>query len=102
MPFIQRDESGRVTAVYANAPRDIVVESVGKDHPDLVAFNDAFSARNEANGALKASDDVVTMCAEQGEALPEDWRTYRDALRAILAGTAEGPVPPAPALPTFA
>ena len=101
MPFIQRDVTGRVLAVFANQPRDLEVESVGKDNPDLVAFTAAFALRDQANGALRASDDVVSMCAEHGDALPDDWRSYRIALRAILAGTSDGPLPAAPPLPSF-
>ncbi|WP_407047975.1 hypothetical protein [Methyloraptor flagellatus] len=50
----------------------------------------AVSARRaEALAALAASDIVVLRRAELGLALPEDWRTYRIALRAVVSGAVD-------------
>jgi hypothetical protein len=51
-----------------------------------------------ARDALKASDTTILRCAEAGVPVPAEWKAYREALRAIVAGGA-GPLPERPAFP---
>lgn len=54
--------------------------------------------RAKARAALDASDVTVLRCYEALVDVPEDWRIYRAALRAIVA-SGHGPIPDAPPFP---
>jgi len=54
-----------------------------------------------AQVALTASDVVVTRASEEGVPVPDDWKAYRAALRAIVSGSSDATeVPDPPAKPT--
>lgn len=65
---------------------------------------------NKTNGilaekALVQSDRVVFYCSETGIPVPDEWKTYRDDLRTIIAQQNDPnapfiPLPPIPTLPT--
>jgi hypothetical protein len=55
--------------------------------------------KSAASAALNQSDTVVIRCAEAGVAVPQDWKDYRSALRAIISGTAIVALPVKPAYP---
>jgi hypothetical protein len=53
-----------------------------------------------AKAALDASDIVVLRCCEHGVAVPEEWRSYRAALREIVnCASAATALPPTPEYP---
>lgn len=52
----------------------------------------------DALGALAKSDETVSRCYENAVAVPQEWRDYRNALRAI-ASTGEGVIPTRPEYP---
>ncbi len=54
--------------------------------------------RDRARAALAASDVTLLRCVEQGQAVPEAWAAYREALREVVR-TGEGPVPARPPWP---
>lgn len=62
------------------------------EQPDPVDY------RSEARVALAASDITVLRQVELGQALPQDWIDYREALRDVVR-TGEGPVPARPDYP---
>lgn len=54
-----------------------------------------------ANDALDRSDITILRCAEHGVVVPQEWRDYRTALRAIIAAPSgtPGTLPVRPAFP---
>jgi hypothetical protein len=63
-----------------------------------VAASFAQRPADGARAALARSDVTVLRCVEAGVPVPADWRTYRQALRAVVS-TGVGPVPVAPPYP---
>jgi hypothetical protein len=57
--------------------------------------------QTQARTALDTSDTVVIRCAEHGVAVPDDWKTYRAALRAIISTSAGDPATPLPDRPGY-
>lgn len=60
-------------------------EPVAIDPPPPTADELAVQYRSERDRLLAESDWVVIKAAEVGEAVPEDWRAYRQALRNVPA-----------------
>jgi len=71
--------------------------------PEMTVDEAAAAAARElvaaAQAALDTSDVTIIRCAEAGISVPEPWRTYRDTLRAIVAGRGDGPLPARPDYP---
>lgn len=69
--------------------------------PEAAEFMRRRDLRIGAHEALKVSDTTLLRCVENGVALPAEWRSYREALRAIAGGSdATSPtLPPRPAYP---
>lgn len=61
--------------------------------------------QQSARDALATSDRVVIRCYEDGMMVPDAWRIYRDALRAIAGATVQGdssiPLPTPPDFPVY-
>jgi hypothetical protein len=55
--------------------------------------------KTSAQAALDKSDVTVLRCAEVAVAVPAEWAAYRRALRGIIAGTGQGPLPARPSFP---
>jgi hypothetical protein len=55
----------------------------------------------QAEKAFSETHSVITQFAEEGHPVSEDWRNYRRALRAAIAGTSTDPLPAAPPVPDF-
>lgn len=55
--------------------------------------------KNGAQQALDASDKTVLRCFEKGITLPQEWVTYRDALRSVKSGTSIVALPVRPNYP---
>ena len=68
------------------------------NYEQVIASRAAASWAATARQALEASDRVVLRCYEASIPVPEEWVTYRRALRGIAAGTAAD-YPVAPAYP---
>lgn len=47
----------------------------------------AVDTRVNAKALLAKSDTTVIRCAEHGVAVPQEWKDYRSALRAIVSGS---------------
>ena len=54
-----------------------------------------------AMSALDASDRVIVRCAEHGVTVPDAWKAYRVALRAIASATSGDASQPLPAIPAY-
>ncbi|MDB5839366.1 MAG: hypothetical protein JWQ23_1318 [Herminiimonas sp.] len=66
MPFLQRDSSGQVTALFAEAPAEDA-EFAQSSHPDVVAFLDAGTERvsdEDARRQLAAMDGSMIRVLE--------------------------------------
>jgi len=77
--------------VWRTMPRPMMTA----DEAAAVAARDLVIA---ADTALRASDLTLLRCVEAGVALPQAWRDYRAALRALKSG-GPGPLPARPAYP---
>jgi hypothetical protein len=101
----------RVQELFANAPTlassfEVVEvdDSVGEN---WTRAGGVFSAPvvvadyvQEARSRLYQNDVIFVRCGKAGVAYPSEWFADDVALRAIVAGTAEGPLPTAPTKPT--
>lgn len=63
MPYVERDETGVVKGVYANAQSGYAEEELADDHPDIVAFRNPpptpMEQRAEALKADTARRDIL-------------------------------------------
>lgn len=75
-------------------------EELADHFPGYTAAKENYSYKTEAISALVRSDAQVIRCSEKGEALPEEWIEYRQALRDIYSGEESGPLPERPPYPT--
>jgi hypothetical protein len=69
--------------------------------PDLAAIEEEriTALKFAAKLAIRQSDITIIRCAEFSVAIPEEWKDYRTALRAIMAGTDTTTLPTKPAYP---
>ena len=51
--------------------------------PEATAEQKAATIRAERDTLLKETDLIIIRCAEAGESVPDEWKTYRQALRDI-------------------
>ena len=51
------------------------------DLKELTQDDKATMARNRRDMFLDRTDKVIIECVEKGQAVPDDWKTYRQALR---------------------
>ncbi|WP_321904378.1 hypothetical protein [Paraburkholderia tropica] len=59
------------------------------------------SLQNSARLALDQSDITVMRCYEAGQAVPDVWKQYRAALRAIVSATSSDDLPTLPTKPAY-
>lgn len=78
--------------VWRTTPRPIMTEA----ETEAVAARDV---KASAQAALDKSDTTIVRCAEKGVAVPMEWASYRDTLRAIITDKSPGPLPERPAWP---
>ena len=119
MTFALVDPAGRVCDIAA-APFDVHSALTWVAVPSGVSVSAGYSASRDGNGnwlfvapvaparnlaldariALDVSDTTIIRCAEHGVTVPDEWRAYRAALRAIASG-ADTTSTALPARPSF-
>jgi hypothetical protein len=54
----------------------------------------------EAHARLYDNDVIIIRCLKAGVAYPDEWKAFDIACRAVVDGTAQGPLPAVPTKPT--
>lgn len=106
MPYVQRNDSGKITRVFAN-PQDYAQELIDDSAQELMDFYNPMKTasdlwkdyQSKAQFQLDANDKVAIRCIKAGVPYTADWLENDEALRAILRTPSGDPTLPFPVPP---
>ncbi|MCM1512600.1 MAG: phage tail assembly chaperone [Oxalobacter formigenes] len=83
--YYLRDENGQIQQTEIKELGQIVPDEAYLNRDDVPKTEEekAAEARAERDRRLAETDLIIIRCAEAGEPVPDEWKTYRQALRDI-------------------